>query len=194
MFDTLAPHREHPSSDTASSREDDSRPDSTRAAPAPAPRTLALAGGARIDAAPDADGIETVHIRDSAGACVLRIRMTPEGPVLTLAGAHLELSASRSLTLRSEELLVQAGSARVEVLGDLVEQVGGDVQRDARGALDVRARRLTLDAVAGDAIVRANDDVALSGERVRLNSDDPPMPLSMAEFEARRRGLALDQG
>ena len=162
---------------------------SVAAAPG-APRALLLGDGARVEAEADAQGIETVRIRDRAGACVLTIRMTAEGPVLALAGASLEIAASRSLTLRSEDLLVQAGRARFEVQGDLVEQVGGDVQRDAIGNLDVRARRLALEATRGDALLRASDDVALTGERVRLNSDDPPMPLSMAEFEARRRAAA----
>jgi hypothetical protein len=161
------------------------------AAPAPAasPRVLDLAGGARVEAATDAQGVETLHLRDRGGACVLTIRMTPEGPVLALEGVSLEIAASRSLTLRSEELLVQASRAQVEITGDLVEEVGGAVRRRARGELDVQARRLTMEATSGDALLRASDDVALTGERVRLNSDDPPMPLSMADFEARRRGL-----
>ncbi len=146
-------------------------------------RSLSLGNGGRIEAEADTAGIETVRIRDRAGACVLSIRMTDEGPVLSLTGAALEIAASRSLTLRSEELLVQAGRARVEVLGDLVEQVGGDVQREARGTADIRARSLALEALGSDASLRASDDVNVKGERVRLNSDDPPMPLSMAEFE-----------
>lgn len=153
-------------------------------------RSLALAGGGRVDAVPGADGVDTVHVRSADGASVLRIRMTADGPVVMLEGAHLELSAARSMTLRSEELLVQAGRARVEVLGDLVEQVGGDVRREAAGDLGVRARRVEVEAVSGDAILRANDDVSLRGERVRLNSDDPPMPLTMEEHRARQRALA----
>ena len=35
-------------------------------------------------------------------------------------------------------------------------------------------------------VLRANDDVAINGERVRLNSDDPPMPLTWEEFRARQ--------
>ena len=157
--------------------------------PVPAERALDLESGARIEAGPDPQGVETIRLRDREGACVLTIRMTAEGPVLVMSGVAMEIAASRSLTLRAEELLVQAGRAQVEIAGDLVEQVGGDIHRSARGNLDVRARRVAATATAGDAVIRAADDVAITGERVRLNSDDPPMPLSMAEFEARRRGL-----
>ncbi|MFO0588259.1 MAG: hypothetical protein U0441_11995 [Polyangiaceae bacterium] len=154
------------------------------------PRMLALSGGGRVDAERDAGGVDTVHVRDRSGVCVLRIRMTDEGPVLTLAGARLEIEASRSMTLRSEELHIQAGRARLDVTGDLEERVAGTVQRHALGDVDVRARRLRMKAMEGDAILEANDDVTLRGERVRLNSDDPPMPLTLAEFEARRRAAA----
>ena len=43
-----------------------------------------------------------------------------------------------------------------------------------------------MDARPGGIELRANDDVRVTGERVLLNSDDPPMPLTWEEYEARR--------
>lgn len=132
---------------------------------------------------------ESLVIRAESGECVLQIAMTAAGPVLKLSGVALEISADASLALRAGHLDVRAGSASIEIAGDLTEHVGGNAERRSDGATRTAAREVAVVAHPGGVQVRANDDIDLNGERVRLNSDDQPMALSWEEFERRRREL-----
>jgi hypothetical protein len=145
---------------------------------------LDLPSGRRVEIAVDGDG-ETLRVRSIAGDCVLEVRLTDEGPVLSLRGAVLEIDASRSLTLRSDELRLQARRASLEVAEDLIERIGGDAERRVGGDATLAARNVALDAQPGGIALSANDDVDVTGERVRLNCDDPPMPLTWEEHQRR---------
>ncbi|MFS8070399.1 MAG: hypothetical protein ACMG6S_28890 [Byssovorax sp.] len=141
---------------------EDEHPGGGRAiTPIGAATQVILPSGRRLEAELEPGGADVLRIRARDGQCVLTVRITDEGPVLSFSGATLELEARR--------LDVSCDDLRLRVGGAAVVDIGGDV--DARVA---------------------NDDVALKGERVLLNSDDPPMPLSMAEYRARR--LAASQG
>ncbi len=123
-------------------------------------QTLVLASGRVLETANRGDA-DVLRVRSKAGALVLTIHLTDEGPVVRVEGGALEISSANKLSLDCEELHVRA----------------------SRGAtLEVGGR---LEARAGAIDLRANDDVSLHGERVMLNSDDPPMPLSWEEYEAR---------
>jgi hypothetical protein len=165
-----------------------SRKKSPRAALVPAaPRVLALASGHQIEIEERSAG-ETLTIRSSGGQAMLSVRLTDAGPVVTLSGAALEIAAAGSLALRCDHFDVKAGSASIEVAGDLVERVGGDATRQATGTSTLAARSIGIDAAPGGVSIVANDDVDVKGERVRLNSEDPPMPLSWEEFQAAQQG------
>jgi hypothetical protein len=150
------------------------------------PIALTLPSGRSIEATSEG-GEETVRILASSGACVLTVRLTDEGPVLRFEGASLELAATRKLELSCEELSVRAsGGAAIHVGGDLDERVQGSARRSVRGAATTTARSVDLEASPGGIELRANDDVRVQGERVLLNSDDPPMPLTWDEYRARQ--------
>lgn len=161
-----------------------SRKKPARAALVPAaPRVLALASGHRVEIEEHRAG-ETLTIRSSGGQAMLSVRLTDAGPVVTLSGAALEIAAAGSIALRCDHFDVRAGSASIDVAGDLVERVGGNATRQATGTSTLAARSVGIDAAPGGVSITANDDVDVKGERVRLNSEDPPMPLSWEEFQA----------
>lgn len=97
----------------------------------------------------------------SSGEVVFSVRITPTGPVLRFErGLRIEASgalefAGRSLALSGEEgvSITSGGDASIEVAGDL----------------STTARVQHIRARLGDVSVKANDDVRLAGERVRLN-------------------------
>lgn len=152
-----------------------------------APREIVLPSGRAIEvqSASDAD---VLRFRAPNGECVLTIHLTDAGPVVRVAGAALEVSATKRLSVDCEEFHLRAsGTANIEVGGDLHERVGGSVQRVARGETSTEAQHVRVEARPGGIELRANDDVRVTGERVLLNSDDPPMPLSWEEYEARQR-------
>jgi hypothetical protein len=140
--------------------------------------SVALPSGRRLAASVDASGADVIRVHTRGGECVLTVRVTDEGPVLRFSGAALEIDATRSIDLSCETLRLSAtGDASIEVGGDLTERVGGGVRREARS--------MAIEARPGGIVMKANDDLDLKGERVLLNSDDPPMPLTMAEYRAR---------
>lgn len=123
-------------------------------------QTLVLPSGRALETESHEEE-DIVRVRSPKGAYVLTIKLTDEGPVVRVEGGSLEVSAAKKLSLDCDELAVRARQNATIELG---------------GALKVDASAIEL---------RANDDVSLHGERVLLNSDDPPMPMSWDEYEAR---------
>jgi hypothetical protein len=174
-------------------------PAAAQAALAPAPRgapsshgrVVPLASGRSIEIAEEGAG-DHIQVRSAEGQIVVSVRLTDQGPVLSLAGASLEIAATKTLSLSCDTLRIQAAhDAAVEVGGSLHERVRGSVVREAGKSARTTACEVTLEASPGGVAIRANDDVDIVGERVRLNSEDPPMPLSWEEFRARQ---ALSSG
>jgi hypothetical protein len=154
------------------------------------PLTMTLPSGRSIEAASDS-GDDTLRIFAPGGTCVLTVQLTAEGPVLRFEGASLQIAATKRLELSCEELAVRAsGAAAIDVGGDLEERVGGSARRAVRGTATTAATRVDLEAMPGGIDLRANDDVRIQGERVLLNSDDPPMPLTWDEYRARQASTA----
>lgn len=89
-------------------------------APSPAPvryrsgRTLHVIGSTER-------GEEGLQVFSPDGRIELSVRFTPQGPVLSFAGARLDLSQASEINLNCERLTLN-GSRRVEVVsgGDLV--------------------------------------------------------------------------
>ncbi len=90
-------------------------------------------------------GGEEFEIRSPAGELELRILLTPEGPVLRLEAARIEMQAA-------EEFHVACGEFQVAAERGLQLQAGEAVQ--------IEADRMR---------VRTQDDIRLNGSFVRLN-------------------------
>lgn len=156
-------------------------------------RTVPLASGRSIEVT-EGGPEERIEIRSARGEMMLAVRLTDEGPVLSLSGVSLEIAASKRLTLACDTLEIKAATdASIEVGGNLRERVAGHVKREAAGTSATSAREVKVDAFPGGVVIKANDDVAITGERVRLNSDDPPMPLTWEEHRTRRALAAATQ-
>lgn len=110
-------------------------------------------------------GNHFLHIEPEAGGHVLRlvgpggaqrleIAVTADGPVLRLhSGLKIELAGA---------LAIDAATVSLHGREGLTLTSGGDARLAAAGDLVARAER-------GEVSVRANDDVRLDGERVRMN-------------------------
>lgn len=150
-------------------------------------QSVPLSSGRAIEVQSAAD-VDVLRFRAPNGECALTIHWTDAGPVVRVAAAALEVQAQKRLSLDCEELHVRAtGGATIDVGGDLHERVAGSVHRVTRGDALTEAQHVRVEARPGGIELRANDDVRVTGERVLLNSDDPPMPLTWEEYEARRR-------
>lgn len=151
-----------------------------------APRAVVLPSGRAIEVQSEGDA-DILRFRAPSGECVLTIHLSDAGPVVRVAAADLEVRTAKRLSLDCEEFQLRASkAAAIDVGGDLRERVGGTAHRVARGEAILEAQHVRVEARPGGIELRANDDVRVTGERVLLNSDDPPMPLTWEEYEARR--------
>src|SRR5262245_45592938 len=149
------------------------------------PGVLELPSGRRVEVE-RREGQETLVVRSPEGVCIVEVRLTETGAELTLRADKLAIEAQSQLTLRSDALRLEARRASLEVGEDLIERIGGDVTRRAGGAAVTEAKSVSLAAQPGGIQLTANDDVDVRGERIRLNSEDPPMPLTWEEHARRR--------
>jgi hypothetical protein len=106
--------------------------------------TLRAPSGRLVRLEADA-GREELIVCNAAGQVELRVRLTDQGPVLTLSGARIELDAD-TIALRCRELEI-------------------DAQQKAR----IEAASVDVEAKLGGITLRANDDVEVEGERIWLN-------------------------
>jgi hypothetical protein len=127
-----------------------------------------LASGRTVVVRGDEDG-ERVVIRAPDGEMELTVKLTAEGPVLSLRAVALSLDASR-LSIDVDRLSVKAREhIAVESLGGVEARVLGDQRTDVQGASRLEAGTVALHANRGDLRVEASEDVHVDGRAVRLN-------------------------
>lgn len=122
----------------------------------------------RVDSSPD--GVDHVTIHGVDGHVELQVTLTDKGPVLHFKAAEIKLESAGRLSVQCDEYEVVANNGiRHLTDGDLVQTVAGDASLIARGDLVTSARQMHMQSTRGDVRIRANDDVRLNGERVKLN-------------------------
>jgi hypothetical protein len=107
------------------------------------------------------DGGHLLRVVGPAPTTPITIALTPQGPVL-----HLEGSAAVRLT---GDLAIDAARVAIRGREGLGLLSGGDLQLSAEGVLTSTARAQAIRADLGDVSIRANDDVRLDGERIKMN-------------------------
>lgn len=107
-------------------------------------KALALAHGRTVSISSGDDG-ETVEIRADGGEVELRIRMTPEGPVVQLDGAKVEINAAESIRMQCKEFSVQA-TEKLELGSDKELAVKSTGKMDIESADDcvIRGKMIYL--------------------------------------------------
>jgi hypothetical protein len=128
--------------------------------PGPDPAFVELAGGQhlRVERGPQNDLVTLVA---PTGEVTLTIRVTPAGPILQCQGG-LKVEATGPLELAGQSVAIR-GTEGVTI------ESGGDAQIEVAGDLSTTARIQHIQARLGNVNVKANDDVRLRGERIRLN-------------------------
>lgn len=145
--------------------------DGLEVTPVQSERHLITPHGRSVEVVDTGDnGGERVSIRAPHGKLLLQIRFTDAGAVVELEQAELELTATKRLSLRSDEVVIDAGSKlslrsgaqmRTEVQGNASSHVAGQERREAAD--------LQLQSTAGGIDMRARDAIQLDGHHVGLN-------------------------
>ncbi|HEY0134349.1 MAG TPA: hypothetical protein VGB85_09725 [Nannocystis sp.] len=134
---------------------------------------LALSSGYSVESNESlSEGVLSIKAPD--GRVFLKITLGADGPMVELQSASLSVAARGELTLDCQKLAINAAEGvAIRSGGDIVQVAQGDVRVVAGGVIDSEGHAQNLRARRGDVQLTANDDVALDGERVRLNSPKP---------------------
>lgn len=132
-------------------------------------RRPTLDSGRSLEIESPGDGTDRLVVRGETGEVELDVTLTAEGPRLRFRSAELALETEGKLKVRCEELDVRARGTIYQECGGLDQRVAGDARVSVRGELRQRALSTEIRSLRGDVDIRANDDVRLNGERVKLN-------------------------
>lgn len=121
---------------------------------------IELPGGRRLQLRrePEQAAIELV---DGQGRTLLTLLVGREAPVLRLVGEGLTLRVPGCLALDADRLELRGRD-------ELAIRSGGDLSIGAEGEIASRALHQRLVADPGEVELRANDDVRIDGERIRM--------------------------
>lgn len=108
------------------------------------------------------EACNVLTIVGAGGSAALSIRITERGAELELGGSDLAVRTRG-------ELSVDARKVSLHGREGVVVTSGGNMVVRAEGAMRSTARAHEISAELGDVEIRANDDVKLDGERIRMN-------------------------
>jgi hypothetical protein len=97
------------------------------------------------------------------GRTGVTVTVTAQGITLSITGGDLTLQTSGALAIDAERVALHGrNGVAITSGGDLSLQVAGDIHSEAR-IQNIKAR-------LGNVNIKANDDVKLTGERIKLNA------------------------
>ena len=101
-------------------------------------------------------------VTSNEGRVELSVRFTESGPVLDFEAAGIQLKSRGEVAVQCSTFRVEATEKiQVSTNGEMVQEINGHAHVEAR-TIDMRARR-------GNVNLKANDDIRLLGERIKLN-------------------------
>lgn len=107
-----------------------------------------------------------------SGNVELTLRFTPDGPVLSMAAARLELSSTGTVAVNCEDLELNARrSMRLTTGDDLVQDVGGSAMTRARDRAEVIAGDVRIASERGEIQVEGAGDTWITSPNVLINCD-----------------------
>ena len=99
-------------------------------------RNLQLDSGRHLRIHSDEKG-ELLEIIERGGEAVVTVRLTDEGPIVTVQGAHLELKSTETLALEAKEVKIKAQeNVSVESKGSL--KIDSSDKMDIHSQDDIR--------------------------------------------------------
>lgn len=142
---------------------------------------------------PRADLIEIVA---PGGELCLSIRLDAAGPLVEVRATALRVATEGSLVVDCERFEV---NARTDIslisAGGIVQDAHGDIVTRADGEIASEGAGQQHHARLGSVDIRANDDVVLEGERIKLNGPRafavPPVDLRSRQRLAERDQVEL---
>jgi uncharacterized protein (DUF2345 family) len=123
---------------------------------------MSLSAGYQLSTSASEQG-EELRLHAPDGRICIKITLTPEGPLVELASVALSVAAQGKIKVACESFEVAAEK-------EISLQAGGDIAFESEQAIVTAAFEQSHQARRGDYRVKANDDVRVDGERIKLNS------------------------
>jgi len=115
---------------------------------------------------------EELKLLDAEASTLLVITVSDKGLVLNLNALQLNIRALDEINLSGRQINIEAAEhLSLKSGGTMQQTVETDLQVDTGGTSISRAKVQKIEATLGNAEIKANDDVRLDGERVKLNCD-----------------------
>lgn len=115
---------------------------------------------------------EELTLTDENKSTLLVISISDKGLILNLKALQLNIQAFDQLNLAGRQINIEASEQlSLKSRGNMQQTIENDLQIEAGGNLSSRAKVQKIEATLGNAEIKANDDVRLDGERVKLNCD-----------------------
>lgn len=115
---------------------------------------------------------EQLELVDKNGMLQLTISIKEKGLVIQVNASSIQLNAAEELNLSGKKINITAAEQlNIKTKGNLVQQVDKDALMEVGGTNKMLAMVQKITATLGDVTIKANDDVKLNGERVKMNCD-----------------------
>lgn len=89
---------------------------------------------------------EFIEIAESDGKIIMKVRMTDDGPVISVSGAHLELKSTETIALEAKKIKIQAEEEAVV---------------ESKGSLEIESSKKIG--------IQSGDDIRVVGKKIYLN-------------------------
>ncbi len=89
---------------------------------------------------------ELIEIAAPEGEIIMKVRMTDDGPVISVRGAHLELKSTETIALKAKQIKIQAEE-------DAVVKSNGSLEIDSSKKM----------------AIHSNDNICIAGKIIHLN-------------------------
>jgi len=114
---------------------------------------------------------ELLVVRSPQGEIELSVRFTAAGPVLNFNAAAFNLQTPGEVKINCRRLQVNSTEAiELNSGGNMVQKISGEKKTQVRGKSFYEAHTVNIKSRRGNINAKANDDVCLDGERIKLNS------------------------
>ncbi len=111
-----------------------------------------------------------LRLVDESKNVLLTIQMSPSGLILNLNAFQLNFNALDKIAFSAREISMEAReNMTLKTGGDLSQVVQGNSETHVDGDSIQTARIQKITAELGNVEIKANDDVKIDGERVKLN-------------------------
>ncbi len=133
----------------------------------PSPGLLALESGRQVRV--DSSDHNRINVFSPDGTFELGVRFTPDGAVLTLSAASLDLRCSGELRVACKDLKIHAEHTATLEAGTWTEKVRETHSTVVGGQSTLEAHAVGIRSRLGDVAIDANDLVRVTGEKILLN-------------------------